>query len=273
MGNGNGRYTPPKSKATPPKKKLGKARLAWINPGQVSGRFMQGVIDTFAYDAAKPPEERRFDSPGGYIAIESGPAIADSRNRVVRNFLETDCEWLITIDADMTFNHTHIDRLLSVASVSERPIVGGLCFGGGHGSVFPTMYQIVDPKENNGDSIKWVGEWEEGNLVAVDATGAAFMAIHRQVFEKVRGEEPYPWYAFGAIGGVGVGEDFMFCIRCRRAGLPIYVDTGCPIGHVKTVELNEQLWREQRSSFVSKGNDSESALEVIEHNLVVVGAK
>lgn len=230
--------------------------LGWIHPGEVNGRFMQSVLTLYRHDALKPRREQNI-VPAGFLQIETGPRIASARNRMIHHFLErTTAEWLLTIDTDMVFEPQHFEHLLSVADAKERPIVGGLCFGGGHGSVFPTMYRTVDPAENNGEIIGWVTDWEPGSLVRVEATGAAFLLMHRSALVKIgesQGDSPYPWFSEGAWHGREFGEDWMFCLRAMRLGIPIYVDTACQIGHMKSVELNEEMWRSGTSSLVSKG--------------------
>lgn len=53
-----------------------------------------------------------------------------------------------------------------------------------------------------------------------------FMLIAREVFEKV---EP-PWFAH-------IHEDVFFCRRLRDAGVRLWVDYGCRVGHVTS------MWR------------------------------
>lgn len=232
--------------------------LAWCDPGHVSGRFMTSVLDvTYESTADVLAGVRDFHQVIGHLRVESGPMLAKSRNQLVRTFLEKESlanvEWLLMLDADMTFDKNAVRNILSnVRDESGKvmtPVVGGLCFGGGHGSIFPTMYRIVDPETNNGNAISIVSEYESGELVEVDATGAAFLLVHRGVLEHLAQvhEEPLPWFAPGVYAGMEYGEDWTFCMRVRKLGYPIFVNTAVKVGHLKSVELTEDTYRSGHS--------------------------
>jgi hypothetical protein len=182
----------------------------------------------------------------------------------VRNFLAKeswkDAEWLLMVDADMTFDENAVrDILAGVRNESGKvmtPVVGGLCFGGGHGMIFPTMYRIVEPESNHGNAISIVSDYADGELVEVDATGAAFLLIHRGVLEHLARvhEEPLPWFAPGVYKEMEYGEDWTFCMRVRKLGYPIFVNTSVKVGHMKEVELNEQMYHAGTSGLTAVSN-------------------
>jgi hypothetical protein len=228
--------------------------LAWCDPGHVSGRFTDSVLRVmYASTADVMAGVRPFHQVQGHLRVESGPMLAKSRNQLVRNFLGKeswkDVEWLLMLDADMTFDENLVRDLLAKARNEDgkvmTPVVGALCFGGGHGSIFPTMYRIVDPETNHGNAISIVSEWDEGELVEVDATGAACLLIHRGVLEHLAAthEEPLPWFATGVYAGMEYGEDWTFCMRVRKLGYPIVVNTGVKVGHMKEIEMTEATYR------------------------------
>jgi manganese transport protein len=85
-------------------------------------------------------------------------------------------------------------------------------------------------------------DWPENALVQVHATGAAFLLIHRSVFDAVadwmrqhKPNSPYVWFEDDSIGGGELGEDVVFCYRAQSAGIDVFVNTGCVIGHRKPV--------------------------------------
>jgi len=236
--------------------------LCWADPGNVSGRFMDSLLRVM-YAGQKAVVEGRENHYGiaGHARIESGPRIASARNSLVRQFLDKKSwdgvEWLLMLDADMTFDEDLLDHLFTDVRNDEgkvtRPIVGGLCFGGGHGSILPTMYLITDPEQNNGSPVQLVTDWKDGEIVEVDATGAACLLIHRKVLEHMRTlfEEPYPWFAESVRNGREFGEDWTFMLRCRKQGYPVYVNTAAKIGHIKSIEMNEEMWRTGQSGLKS----------------------
>lgn len=228
--------------------------IGWVDPGDVSGRFMDSVMRVmYAGEKAFVSGALPTTVLAGHVRIESGPKISTARNTMVRRFLEceewNDVEWLLMLDSDMTFDESILPALFSQIRTPEgkicRPVVGGLCFGGGHGSIIPTMYEIVDPKTNNDNPVRVITDWEEGQIVEVDATGAACLLIHRGVLEHLATiyPEPAPWFTESMYAGLEFGEDWTFCLRVRKEEIPIYVNTNAKVGHMKQIELNEETWR------------------------------
>lgn len=98
----------------------------------------------------------------------------------------------------------------------------------------------------------WVTSWNPPNsTVEVDLVGAGCLLIHRRVLEKV----DRPWFEWEIgrdegrrgvtppFGGAGVtkddkpqrnamSEDFTFCLKAKRAGFRIYLDTSVHCEHV-----------------------------------------
>lgn len=156
---------------------------------------------------------------------------------MVQYFLDNPAQpdWLWMVDADMVFSYSQLIALLEVADPNSVPIVGGLCFGGRTDRLFPTLYRVVDPATNNGEAIQIVEEYPDNALVRVDATGAAFLLIHRGVLEAMRATFPPPqyWFSESVYKGEEFGEDWTFCLRAAQLDIPVHVHTGVEIGHVK----------------------------------------
>lgn len=231
--------------------------LAWLHPGTVRGEFMDSVMGLLLHDAVNG---RHVIGPtGGFMALRSGPRVAEARSQIVDAFLGHDAyaaaDWLLMLDSDMTFGGDLVERLLAVAHRDERPIVGGLCFAGAVGrGIWPTLY-VATNTEGEMDRIV---DYPRDALVKVDATGAACLLVHRSVFTKMRqvygrkadgSNNPYPWFQEGVTNSTGgcYGEDIVFCLRAGTVGCPTHVHTGIRIGHVKDVELTEALFDEHRA--------------------------
>lgn len=189
----------------------------------------------------------------GHIPKKSGPRIASGRNSLVRHFLDIGADWLFMVDDDMVFPPDAVERLLQAAHPQDRPIVGGMCFGGGRDGWFPTLFRL-DAEQKQ--MIRFDG-WPEDTLFPVDATGGACLLIHRSVFQKLAElyEPPWVWFQETKLGAKSTGEDITFCLRARAAGFPIYVHTGIEFGHMKLVEINTEFVRawQERSRFVVTG--------------------
>ena len=232
--------------------------IGWCDPGEVSGRF---AISLFQTQLAARGEDGSNLLPAA-IRIGTGPRIARARNDIVRTFLSSpecdDVKWLLMVDSDMAWEPEAIAALFEGMYGEDgkilHPVIGGLCFAGGNGFIAPTMYRVVDPNTNDGDPITYVSDWVEGEVVPVDATGAAFLLIHRGILEALATlhAEPYPWFADGVHAGHEFGEDWGFCARVRQQGWPIHVATAAKISHFKSVALTEEMWRTGRHGLENK---------------------
>lgn len=208
---------------------------------------------------------------GGTIELLSGPRVAEARSQIIDAFLKLDdsVQWLLMIDSDMTFEGDALCQLLGHAyggRIKENPnnpdihVIGGLCFAGGRTRMFPTIYEAETRVAHDGSEQvvpNPVLDYPRNKLVKVLATGAAFLLVHRDVLKRMRqpfpngygttpsGEpNPYPWFVEGTGKGVQFGEDIAFCMRANALGYEVYVHTGVKIGHLKTIELNEEVWDE-----------------------------
>lgn len=222
--------------------------VGYISPGQVATRFMDSLMDLVLTDSNVTCR----------ISLVSGPRIASARNDVVRTFLQEPSkpEWLLMLDSDMSFDPKIAQQLLDVAHEKLRPVVGGLCFGGGRvGTPFPTLYRMVNPAKGKGKVTEVIKDYPKDALCKVDATGAACLFIHRdllmQMYDKFSTmpdghANPHPWFAETVFQGHEYGEDWTFCMRLAQMKVPLYVHTGVKLGHVKTQLYDEQFYNDYR---------------------------
>ena len=166
-----------------------------------------------------------------------GHAIEDARNDVVGKVLFDPDLARVThflwIDDDMVFQPDALRRLLA----HDLPIVGGLC----HGRRAPHYAPILCYRNPRGAlGYTYRHEYPQG-IIEVDATGAAFILVKREVYEaveakfKTEGEGPYSNHGAGVLG---CGEDISFCERAKACGYKVMVDTTIEIGHVGEVVID-----------------------------------
>jgi hypothetical protein len=157
---------------------------------------------------------RRF---GQELLLEIGRPIELVRTRVASRFLETDAEYLLTIDDDIVAPDGAIDRLLAL------------------GSAVATAPYPITLDGRLVASVKGVGEEQwmpapASGIFAVNQTGLGFTLIHRDVFARIR----TPWFQFGT-GSTGkvIGEDVWFSNGVVNAGLSIVCDGSVRCSHFK----------------------------------------
>lgn len=222
--------------------------LAYIHPGQVSSYFLESMLTTHFADRYA---EDVGDRPRRIVNVMqewSSANVSAARNIVTARFLDSDAgEWLLWVDADMQWTPDAVDLLMAAADPTDRPIVGGLCFGNATDGLFPTIYHFAQI-DGRLTTIR-VREYPRGEVVQVAATGAAFLLIHRSVLEAMRDRgfnAAFPWFQETELDGNPVGEDLTFCLRAGILGYPVHVHTGARIGHHKSHLLTEDLFLSQQ---------------------------
>lgn len=228
--------------------------VAYLHPGEVTYSFHSSLNRLVDYDRSRDPSEWRL---GQWMAVSCGTGgLIEARNQTIRDFLEGPGEWLLIVDSDMGFQPDALDHLLAVADPEERPIVGGLCFawkettpdgvGGFRCSPRATIFDWV---EREGQPSVFMGRsiYPVNAVVRCDATGAAFLLVHRNVLEQIRGEHGEHWFdrVPGSDGSL-LGEDISFCLRAGALGIPLHVHTGVKTTHMKHLWVSEHdFWAAQ----------------------------
>ena len=228
--------------------------VAYIHPGEVSAYFIESMQTTQLADVAARDLGERPRRIVNIMQEWSSANVSAARNTVTARFLDTRAadgstvgDWLLWVDADMQWEPSALDLLMESAHPTERPIVGGLCFGMASGELVPTIYQWA--RDEAGELVTYrVANYERNALIRCAATGAAFILIHRSVLEAMRAAHfnpAFPFFQEVQMGSRPVGEDITFCIRAGQLGFPVHVDTRVKIGHHKSQLLTEDAYLKQ----------------------------
>jgi hypothetical protein len=188
----------------------------------------------------------KLQKPAGWMFRRVGPLAVDmARNRLCREFLAGQEEWLLMVDADAILHPATLLRLLSW----EKPLVAALAFSR-YGPLLPTVYRGKpgDP-DKRGFVIQRdeVREWLRAHpelvssepqvleprpdeaLSPVDRCGCHCVLVQRSVLEAI----PPPWFQMREeFEKHGAGEDFYFFEKAQWAGIQAYVDRSTMAGHL-----------------------------------------
>lgn len=142
-----------------------------------------------------------------------------ARDHIAKEFLKNkESEYLLFLDSDNIFPENLIQRLLEIdADISSAVSFKKEC------PYEPTMY-----KKTAGKKYQSIEEYQENEIIEVDAVGMACCLIKRKVFETIKS----PWYEFTILEDGFIGEDLTFCKKVKEAGFTIKVDTGLVAAHV-----------------------------------------
>jgi len=238
----------PAEKEAAQKKPVADVAIGYLYSDSIAAGFHGSLLQALWYD------QHTNGRIGALLPIHSGVNISGPRNDLVRAFLNTEQEWLLMVDSDMVFAADIVDQMMEHANVEEVPVLGALCFGqakpeGGVPSpiAVPTIYAWMRVEGSPNLDMMRMNEYPEDALMRVDATGAAFLLVHREVFNHVRTPEyePFPWFSEGAVNGRYVGEDISFFLRLRDK-VPVHIHTGIKVGHQKTWLVDEAVYKQQR---------------------------
>jgi hypothetical protein len=155
--------------------------------------------------------------------------VDDGRNRLVRDFLESDCEQLIFLDADVFWLDAEMRKLIE----HDADIVAG---------IYPMKNDDEDYPVAPLPGERWANA---AGLVEVAGVPTGFLKIRRRVFEslyepaqKHRSKEDgygrmlIPVLFERSLNGLSRrGGDYEFCRKARAAGFKVYVDPLMQLGH------------------------------------------
>lgn len=177
------------------------------------------------------------------IRFVSNEALIDrARSVVASRFLESDCDVLLFIDADILFKAGDALKLCRICYEEGLDIVGA-----------PYLKKTITAPQFSFKAIddKEMEIGTDGGVYEVRAVPTGFMAINRKVLEKMKETMPlcnprslkfYPFFVPMAkeIDGEWVycGEDWAFTERARELGFKCWVDTRIILKHVGRYEYS-----------------------------------
>jgi hypothetical protein len=169
--------------------------------------------------------------------------ISKARNKLVRNFMESDCTDFLFVDADVIINVEAVTRLLALSS--DKDVVAGTYPRRADDAKFFLDFYLSDDKQL---------EFDENGLMRVESAPTGFMLIRRHVIQHMMdthpewryagdgdGEDEYAIFDFLLIDGQYIGEDYAFCRRAREEGFKIYLDPMISLPHIGTKEFTRNF--------------------------------
>lgn len=166
--------------------------------------------------------------------------VSRARNLLVKDMLESKCDYLLFIDSDINFEAEDIFRLMAWGTDPKKGIVAAV------------------PRTRSTDKvyIATLNHDDDGclamdrmGLVRAERVATAFMLVRREVFETMivthpewdyydkRSDRRVPCLFDFKLAEEGyIGEDFLFCDRARELGFEVWIDPTITLGHMGVQE-------------------------------------
>ena len=192
--------------------------------------FHLGVLQTEnSNDLNKPQFEFYWASTGKIFTPMAREIIVDKA-------LKIGADYVFMIDDDMLAKPDVFEQLYK----HNVDVVAALAFTRNppHLPVIYTQREGWDPVASREFVVtEWVTNYPKNKLVQCDAVGFGAVLIKMDVIKKM--EIPY------FMSSTGTGEDILFCLKARKAGAKIFMDTSVKLGHVGApVIIDEERFAE-----------------------------
>ena len=169
--------------------------------------------------------------------------ITKARNGLVADFLESEADSMLFIDADVVVNADDILRLFALSI--GKDITTGIYPRRGSDRKFFLDYYL----DENGAL-----EFDANGLLRIRRIGTGFMMIQRHVLETMIAKHPewaynnnvtnrveHAVFDLGIVDGEYYGEDYLFCDRATQMGFTVHIDVDISLPHVGQNEFTSNF--------------------------------
>lgn len=179
-----------------------------------------------------------------------------ARNQLAWEFLQSDADYLLMVDADITPPKNILDMINH-----DVPVVAGMCLVDGREDIVTTAAreeEIDGQKTIHAISIRDFPK--DVNPIPVDFVGAGCLLIRRDVLQTMMDKGLHPFrfeyepFNKEKAGIPWRGEDYYFCHLARSLGFQTYIDRTMLCEHNKNVDLvkmNELIYKGQKQGSLS----------------------
>lgn len=198
-----------------------------VNPGYVPRLF----VECLAHSYKALPH---------MLPIQTYTSAIPNRARTINGlaFLQSEAEWALLLDSDMTWEPGAIIQLTKTAKRKRAKAVSGLTFmEQSGGRIVPHCYDEIPNNQGGKARAAYAVLPTLDQPFKVKAVGGACFLVHRDVYQDVKkiteGMTGYFWQEdrYNPKVGEMEGEDIVFSDRIRTAGYDIWYEPRAPFLH------------------------------------------
>ena len=181
--------------------------------------------------------------PGTEYAIEIGSVVYDARNKLALKAIENGSDYILWVDADMTFGSEALNILLEDAKEGKE-YISGMFFTRGF-PIKPVVHKEIIYKKGEDNIIEHAAlpfyDYPKDKTFEIGGSGFGFVLTSVDLIKRLSEHfemspfEPLPY----------LGEDYSFCHRTAEMGVKMYCDSRVQCGHVGNLIYSEQLYRRE----------------------------
>lgn len=175
----------------------------------VRGKFVKSIVDMLTYS------QRKLASENKYLHVTTAGCSYHqlARNNLVDTMLG---DFIFMTDSDHMFAPDLLTRLIDLSYKYGAKVISGI-----YQTKFPPHNPVACVWTSDGNKAYPIQDWNrEKEVLQIDgAVGGGCLLIYKEVFDRIREElheQPFTEYN-------GLSEDYSFCHRCKRLGIPIYL--------------------------------------------------
>lgn len=200
---------------------------------------MKILVAVPVYDCKVPVETVKVLMMEQLLGIQNGDEVsyrflpscshaAMGRNQLAHDFLQSNADRLVFLDADVTCEPGAIHRIAH----HDEPFVGG-------------AYRYKHEPESY--PVAWLQDRAElranaHGLLEVQTLPGGFLSLSREVFDRLKAAHPdrtfehggrkmHCYFQFAYVDGALYGEDSLFCKEYRASGGKVYLDPEITLTH------------------------------------------
>lgn len=160
-----------------------------------------------------------------------------AREQIGRYAIDNNIDYVFMVDDDMLCPPDLFYKLVR----HDKDVVGALAFSrnaGPSGNHFPVIYEAIEGMDKVTKTpyyfTRYVANYPRNTLVECDAIGFGAVLIKTDVLKAI----PEPRF----MGMEGVGEDVTLCLKAKKQGFRVFMDTSVKLGHLSDpVIVTEEL--------------------------------
>lgn len=171
------------------------------------------------------------------VGFHIGSLVYDSRNKLAERAINSDCDYILWLDSDMTFMPDTLDIMVKELEDNNYEMLAGMYYRR-RPPFTPTLFKELRIMPT-GTVTREFDEIPE-EIFEVAGCGFGCVLMKRNVLWNVLCNHGY---MFSPIDNVG--EDLSFCWRARMCGHKIYCDPTIALGH----EIRTTITKSNRGIF------------------------